>query len=82
MKKNIRKIIGIIVLILIVIFWALVLFMKDKSPNWCNLSLGTYDVQGFEFVDGGLDTTFGPAARKIYGCQGGIFGFTDKKWLK
>jgi hypothetical protein len=80
MKKNKkRKIIGIIIFVLIVSYWGIVFLMRDKSPNWCNLSAGTYDLQSFEFVDGGLDSTFGPATRDIYGCQGGIFGFMDKK---
>lgn len=54
------------------------LAMRDKSPTWCNLSWGTYDVQGSKKA-GGLDSTFGASYIKIYGCQGGIFGFMDKK---
>jgi len=76
MKKNTRKKIGIIILILIAAFWTLVFFMRDKSADWCNLSLGTYDVQGSKKA-GGLDYTFSGSYIDIYGCEGGIFGFMD-----
>ena len=75
MKKNTRKKIGIIILILIIAFWSLLFFMRNKSPNWCNLTLGTYDVQGFKTVDLGIDRS----VIDIYGCEGGMFGFMDRE---
>ena len=78
MKKAIRKKISIIILVLIITFWALIFFMRDKSPNWCNLSFGTYDVQGSKRADV-LYSTFGASYIDIYGCEGGMFGFMDRE---
>jgi len=76
-KKSIRKKIGIVVLVLIISFWVLVFFMTDKNPVWCNLSLGTYDLQQGGF--GGGSFPGGYDQLDVYGCEGGIFGFIDKK---
>lgn len=77
-----RKLIGIAFLVFILAYWGTVFFMRDKGANWCNLSLGTYDVQGSKKAGGPDSTfgsTFGASYIEIYGCQGGVFGFTDKK---
>lgn len=76
MKKHTKKIIQISILIAIVTFWVLVFFMRDTNPNWCNLSLGTYDVQGSKTV---RDSYGFLNSRDIYGCTGGIFGFLDQE---
>ena len=75
MKNCGREEISIIILFIIIAFGGVIFFMRDKSPGWCNLSLGTYDIQNsvpvrdsFGFTD--YDQTFG--------CYGGIFGFMDK----
>jgi hypothetical protein len=81
MKKNLRKKIGVSILILIVAFWGLVFFMRNKNPDWCNLSWGTYDIENHPIIRGehagAMEMTNMPSFRKVGDCDGGIFGFMD-----
>ena len=81
MKKNPRKNFGIVILILIAAFWGLVFFMRDKNPDWCNLSWGTYDLVTKDIPRdlsrAPMDWGMMPSSKKVGDCEGGIFGFMD-----
>lgn len=74
-RKKIRNIIGIAILVLIVAYGGVLFVMRDKSPNWCNLSWGTYDLQGSRSYYVDMRWSYLP----VYGCRGGFFGFMDYK---
>lgn len=84
MKKqnNLIKLVFTGIIIFSIFYLSTTYLMRDKSPNWCNLTLGTYDSKGIEGVN--FSELNRPpmemgivSPRTVYGCTGGIFGFFD-----
>lgn len=74
MQEKTQKILLAAIVIIIASYLGIGLVMRDKSPTWCNLSLGTYDIQNSVPVRDDFGFTNN---RKVYGCEGGFFGFLD-----
>ena len=81
MSKKTQKITLAIIIIVIVSYLGIGLAMRNISPTWCNLSLGTYDIDTQPIIlgelAGAMEMTNMPSSRTVYGCTGGIFGFLD-----
>lgn len=81
MKKKNQKITLAVIMIIIVSYLGAGFALRNKSPLWCYLSLGAFDVQVQPIVRdekfGAMELTNMPSSRNAYGCNDGIFGFLD-----
>lgn len=71
MKKKNQKITLAVIVLIIVSYFVAGFALRNKSPLWCHLSLGAFDL-----IEGGIGAKSFPGgidSERVYECEGGIF---------